>query len=77
MEINKEDMYINDVVMQHLRKYKIVDKISNEMYKRMCGICYKNYYGYEMDIDFAIKDAVGCVLLKNEIEIPGYKIWVA
>lgn len=62
------DNFLNEAVMQHLRKHGIVDKISNGMYKRMCEICYQNYYyEYEMDLECAIRDAVNCVLLENEI----------
>lgn len=52
--------YIED---NNLRRYISPEKMQSEIEYR----CYKNYYSYEMDDEYALRDAVSSVLHDNGI----------
>ena len=51
--------------------------LSDQVKEEMTYALYKNYYAYEMDEEFAARDAVSCALKKHHIQAPGFQIWIA
>lgn len=49
--------------------------ISEKMLDEMIYKYYKNYYYYEMDIDFSARAAVSEVLRDNNINIENFNYW--
>lgn len=62
---------------QFLKRELPDTKFSDQVMEEMTYALYKNYYAYEMDEEFAARDAVSCALKKHHIQVPGFKIWIA
>ena len=65
-------------MLEQFLKREIQDaKLSDQVKEEMTYALYKNYYAYEMDEEFAARDAVSCALKKHHIQAPGFQIWIA
>jgi hypothetical protein len=71
--------YIEDSkfeIMKFLQKEKIdLSLFNEETIDDMAYKFYKNYYDYEMDIDFSARAAVSEVLRDNNITIQDFSYW--
>lgn len=77
---NSEDSFIEFLVARELEKYGLSKLFTKEQKENIHMECRKNVYSYDMDDDYAVRDAVGTEILKANMEIPdNYKdrFWVA
>lgn len=63
----------NYIELNNLRQYIGSEVIQNEIECR----CYKNYYSYEMDDDYALRDAVSTVFRDYGIVPDEFQMWIA
>ena len=65
-------------MLEQFLKRELPDaKLSDQVKEEMTYALYKNYHAYEMDEEFAARDAVSCALKKHHIQAPGFQIWIA
>jgi len=73
------DHYMEDVEWEidcYLARQKIDRKLlSKDMIDDMAYQYYKNYYGYGMDEEYALRAAVSLVLKENDLAIEGFEPW--
>lgn len=63
-------------IKKFLQKENIdLSLFNEEQFNEMVYKYYKNYYSYEMDIDFSARAAVSEVLKDNNITIKDFSYW--
>lgn len=64
------------ILDRYLARQKIDRKLlSKDMIDDMAYQYYKNYYGYGMDEEYALRAAVSLVLKENDLVIEGFEAW--
>ena len=77
---NSEESFIEFLVTRELKTYNLSKLFTKEQKENIRMTCRKNVYSYDMNDDYAVRDAVGTEILNAEMKIPdNYKdrFWVA
>lgn len=75
-----EDGYVEYLISKEIADYDLEKSFTEAQKESIYMVLYRNLYRYDMDVEYAVRDAVSSVMSNEGITVPSsYKerFWVA